>query len=260
MAFTQRHLIRLPVWLCLLCAINAVCASASAASGQTEIPATFRLISLGPAEPFIYDVSPGKARNVYYGTNAFSDPLPIPNGGQIVFYRVMPNPDPKLPPQRMPVAELRMPLNETRSILVVLVPGGLPGMPPPILPNGKRAEFSALILDGSETAAPADTMRVVNFSKRPAAVRWGPSVLQLPPFESKLIPYPEGTRARFELATFIYDQWTPVISNTQMISIGTKLTLFITDPPSVPGVADIPDLDIKQIVEVIPPPETKGGK
>ncbi|MFA6959120.1 MAG: hypothetical protein WC205_00020 [Opitutaceae bacterium] len=257
MALSQRHLIRFTAWLCFFSS-SAFCATAQNPSTQQDIPATFRLIALGASEPFLYDISAGKPRHVYYGTNAFSDPLPIPNGGMLNFYRLGESTDPKLPPPRIPVAEIRVSTTETRSILIVLIPGGLPGKPLPILANGKPAEFSALVLDNSDTASPANTMRVVSFSKRPTAVRWGPTVLQLNPFESKLIPYPEGTRARFELATFLGNQWAPVISNTQMISQGTKLTLFITDPRTASNTTDLLDLDIQQIVEVLPPPSPNG--
>lgn len=252
MALSQRHLIRLLAWLCLL-ATPSAWSGAQTPPDRQEQPATFRLITLGPSEPVTYDLSPGKPRIIHSGTNTFSDPLPIPGNGLLNFYRIGASEAPGLPPPRIPVAEIRVPTNETRSILLVLIPGGLPGRPLPSLSNGKPAEFSALILDNSEAAAPANTMRVVSFSKRPAALRWGPTIVQLSPFEARLVPYPEGTRARFELATLFQGEWAPVISNTQMISPGTKLTLFITDPRAAPDTSDLLDLDIQQILEVLPP-------
>lgn len=246
MALSLRHLIRVVSWIFLL-------AATSWATAQTPTaPSTFRLIALGTSEPFIYDAEAGRPRTIYSGTNNFSDPMPLPPGGMLTFYRLGQSNTPGQPAPRLPIAEIRVPTGENYSILIVLIPGGLPARPLPVLSNGIQAEFSALVIDNSDAASPANTMRVISFSKRPAGVRWGETVAQLAPFETKLIPYPPGTRARFELATLFAGQWKPVVSSTQMISQGTKLTLFITDPPSSPEQPDVMNLNMQQILEVLP--------
>lgn len=254
MAFSQRHLNLLLFVLGLLSCLGA---HAQPAPGH-DAPPTFRLISLGEAEPLSYDLDRKTTRNVYLTTTTYSGAQPLPANGVLNFYRMKANPDPKLPPERVPVAEIKIPADSPKPVIIVFIPGGLPGRPLPILENGKPAEFSSIILDDSPGAAPKDNLRVLSFSKRPVGVKFGEATVQLAPFEHKLVPYPAGNRTALLVATFSMETWQPIISTIQMLAPNTRITLFFSDPPQKPGEMESRDLFLRKVVEVLPPPAPNG--
>ena len=251
MAHPQRHL---TAWIFFLGLLLGV----SAPAQPVEIPPAFRLISLGDADPLLYDLDGKTTRTVYLTTTTYTRPQPLPANGDLKFYRIKENPDPKLPPERVPVAQVRVPANSPMPVIIILIPGGLPGRPVPILENGKPAEFSTILLDDSPAASPPNHLRVLSFSKRPVGVKFGEATSQLAPFESKLIAYPAGNRTALLVASFSMDTWQPIISTLQMLAPNTRITLFFSDPPTVPGELESRDLLLRKIVEVLPPPSPNG--
>lgn len=247
MALTRRYLTAL-----FLGALAILCPHIRAQT-PPEAPPTFRLLALGEADPISYDLD-RKPRTVYLTTNNYSGAHPLPTNGVLNFYRLKPGTDPKLPPERVPVAEIKIPADSPKPVIIILIPGGLPGRPVPILENGKPAEFSSVILDDSTTASPPDHLRVISFSKRPVGVKFGDFTTQLAPFENKLIAYPEGNRTALLVATFSMDTWQPIISTVQMLAPNTRITLLFSDPPQKPGEMESRDLFLRKVVEVLPPP------
>lgn len=254
MAFPQRHLILL---LCVL-GLSACLRLSAQTTPSGEAAATFRLISLGEAEPLRYDLDRKTTRTVYLTTTTYSSPEPLPANGVLRFYRIKENPDPKLPPDHVSVAEIRIPADSPKPVIIILIPGGLPGHPAPLMENGQPAEFSSIVLDDSPAASPRDNLRVLSFSKRPVGVKFGDATVQLTPFEHKLVPYPKGNRTALLVATFSMETWQPIISTIQMLAPNTRITLFFSDPPPIPGEPESRDLFMRKIVEVLPPPSPTG--
>lgn len=244
MAHSQRYLIFLAFGL--LCLAARADAPMNPPAGPTG---TFRLVSLGAAEPFLYDVAPRSTRTIRPAVSTYTKPQPIPADGKLRFYRLGEPTEPRLPPPHIPVAEITVDTTEPRPLLVILIPGGLPNLPPQTLSNGKPAEFSALVLDDSPEIAPVNHLRVVNFSRRPSGVVLGSQTITVPPLQSALIPYPDVKRAPFKVATRIGDSWFPLISNSQMLSPNTRLTLFLSDIDPAPDSTSL-ELVLRKIVEV----------
>ncbi len=245
MAFSRRHLIL---------TLFALCGSGLrplAAQAPTEPPPSFRLLSLGNAEPLRYDLDRKNTRIVNLTTTTYSRPQPLPANHQLQFYRLGESTVPNQPPPRLPVAEISIPHDAPMPVVVILIPGGLPGRPLPILSNGETAEFSALILDDSETAAPRDHLRIISFSQRPAAVKLGEQGVQLAPFETQSIPYPTGSRTALQVATLYHQAWAPVISSMQMLAADTRITLLLSDAPPGPSGTPPADLRLRKVVEVL---------
>lgn len=245
MAFTHRYLI---VVLILGFFIHPTHAQPDA-----ETPPAFRVLSLGSIEPLFYAVDARTQRRVSLSTTNYSRPHPIPSNGVVSFYRPGPPAVPGGAPTRVPVGEIRLGQRKPGDALVViLVPGGMPGMPLPSLPDGRPAEFASVILDDSPSAHPADTIRVLSFSKQPAAVRLGQAGGQLQPFESKIVPYPAGDRAMLQIATYANNAWMPIVSNLQMLAPDTRLTLFLADTPPSPGNPGPTEITYRRIAEIMP--------
>jgi hypothetical protein len=247
MALTRRYL------TLLLVGVFSALGLHLRAQAPAEVPPSFRLLSLGEAEPISYDLE-RKPRTVYLTTNNYSSAHPLPSNGALNFYRLKTNADPKLPPERIPVAEIKIPPDSPKPVIIILIPGGLPGRPVPTLENGKPAEFASIILDDSPAASPRDHLRVISFSKRPVGVKFGESTAQLAPFENKLFAYPSGNRTALLVATFSMESWQPIVSTVQMLAPNTRITLLFSDPPHKPGEMESRDLFLRKIVEVLPPP------
>lgn len=250
MAISQRHLIRL-FWTVLCFApLGFLHAQTSPATG----PGTFRLLALGSVEPMLYKADSRTQQRISLSTSSYSRPYPIPANGVISFYRIGVAPTPLQPAPVLPVAEIRVGQHTAEQpIIIILIPGGHPKIPPPVLADGKPAEFSALILDDSFSAHPKNTLRVLSFSKYATAVKLGTSEgAQILPLESKTIAYPSGDRAMLQIAAFTHNMWAPVSSNLQMLAPDTRLTLFLSDTPPSQGNPDPREVTFNKIVEVFP--------
>lgn len=246
MALSRRYLIR----AVLLLGLGLSPGRPLPAQSPTAPPPAFRLLSLGDAEPLRYDLDRQTTRIVNLATTTYSRPHPLPADRRLRFYRLGESPAPGQPPPRVPVAEISIPTDAPTPVLIVLIPGGLPGRPLPVLANGAHAEFSALVIDDSATAAPRDHLRIISFSQRPAAVKLGDQSVQLAPFETRNLPYPPGTRAALLVATLSTGAWAPVISTMQMLAPDTRITLLLSDPPPGPSGVSPADLRLRKIAEV----------
>ncbi len=251
MALTFRHLI-LPAVL--------VCFGVSIANAQAAPrPDTFRVVSLGPTEPLRYDVDPRTTNTVDFPTTTYSRPYPIPLDGELSLYRLVDNPDPKLPPAKIIVAQLRLPPRSSGADqpptprVIILVPAYLLPSNAPRAPDGGPLEFLPMVLDDSASTHPADHLRVISFSRRPSAVMFGAKSTTLDPFKSAVIPYPETYRTKLQVATLVTGQWRPIVSSTQMLARDTRLTLFLIDPPPTEDDPAPVDLRLRKIAEVLPP-------
>lgn len=247
MAFTRRYLTLL-AGLTLFACIAGVLGAQDAPR-----PATFRLFSLGSVEPMYYRLDQRNERRVSLSTSAYSRPHRLPDDGVLAFYRHGVSSDPLKPAPRIPVATLNAgQAVPGRSLLIILVPGGAPGLPAPLLPDGTRAEFAAMILDDSAQAHPANSLRVLNLSSHPGAVKLAEGgAAQLSPLENKVIPYPSGDRAMLQVAAFTNNMWAPVASTLQMLAPDTRLTIFLCDTPPSPDNPSPSSVEYRKVPEVI---------
>lgn len=251
MALPQRYLTLAALLLAWLLPAPA---ARSADAPAPPPPPSFRMLCLGTIESLLYSPAPGVERRLSLGTSAYSRPYPVPENGRVSFYRPGPPAKPDGPPTRIEVGEVRLGRlqpGEVRS--VILIPGGLPGAPPPALASGAPAEFACVVLDDSRSAHPAGSVRVISFSRQPAAVRFGAEGAQIPPLQTKLLHYPPGDRAMLQIATFADDAWMPIASSLQMLAPDTRVTLFLTDQAPTPGNPRPTEILYRRVAEILPP-------
>lgn len=246
MAFTRRY-------LTLLAGLLLSASSLLFGAPDGPPPATFRLYSLGSVEPMYYRIDAKAERRVSLSTAVYSRPHPLPADGTLSFYRIGVSDDPKIPPPKIPVATIKTGATEPgRTILIILVPDGAPGLPAPVLADGTRAEFAAMVLDDSPTAHPVDSVRVVSFSSHNVALRLaGETMLQIPPLGNKIIPYPSGDRSMLQIAAFTDNMWAPVASTMQMLAPGTRITIFMTDTPPTADNPKPTTIEYRKVAEVV---------
>lgn len=245
MAFSSRYLIA-AFFLGLLSVVIAQPAAEPA-------PPAFRVLSLGSIEPLYYSLDGRSQRRVSLSTTSYSRPHPVPENGLVTLFRLGPPATPGGPPTRVIAGEIRISHRQPGdTTAVILLPGGLPGKPPPTLSDGTRAEFASVILDDTPSAHPVDTIRVLSFSKQPAAVRLGQAGAQIQPYEAKIVPYPDGDRAMLQIATHANNTWMPIVSNLQMLAPGTRLTLLLCDIPPSPDNPAPTEIVYRRIAEVLP--------
>ncbi|MFH1499637.1 MAG: hypothetical protein ABII82_17645 [Verrucomicrobiota bacterium] len=246
MAFTRRN-------LTLLAGLLLSAVSQLFGAPDAPPPATFRLYSLGSVEPMYYRLDAKAERRVSLSTAVYSRSHPLPADGTLNFYRIGTSDDPKVPPPKIPVTTIKTGAAEPgRTTLIILVPGGTPGLPAPVLADGTRAEFAAQVLDDSPAAHPVDSVRVVSFSTHNVALKLsGDSVLQIPPLANKIIPYPTGDRGMLQIAAFTDNMWAPVASTMQMLVPGTRITIFMTDTPPTADNPNPTSIEYRKVAEVI---------
>lgn len=221
MALSLRHLI--PLVLVLLPWTGA---SLSAQNGAKPPPPPpqFRIVSMADTATFLFDVE-NKQETLYATAGAFSRLYPSPPTRELVFYKQEPNPDPRLPALKVPLARAIIPAGPG-PFLVLLASAG-PGAPLP---------FQTRVIDHSLAQHPPGTYRVFNFSRRRLAVNLADVKFILARGQEERAPYPPTRKAWLQVAA---DEgrngWLPVSGSPHVVGAATdsRTTVFLVDiPPS----------------------------
>lgn len=257
MALLRRNLI----WLFAAVLLFPVFAQAQ----SRPLPDTFRIISLGAITPLSYAFDARTTTTISLPAgSSYSKPYPVPPDGRLTFYRMSPAPDPAKPAVKTVVAEIKL---RVRSIdaatppspyLLVLIPSAQLAKPPTDS-SGNPLEFQTLLLDDSFKAHPKNHVRVINFSRRLAAVALDRTAHQMKPLESKIIPYPVGDRGRLQVASLLNNSWMSALRQTQMFEPNSRLTIFVCDEQPNEFDPNPVGLDLRKIPEVFPPDSSESS-
>ncbi len=243
MAISFRHLIA-----CFYLVLATVVVAHAQVAPEPP-PATFKLFSILPVQDMLYDLG-GKSVTVAVGQNAYSQPYLVPGTSEILFYRLVPSPEPGKPPIRVPVVTASVKTEKGAETLVVLYPDG------PLVQYDENAppqSIKSIVLDNSREAHPVRMMRVFSFSSRPVAIKIGSQTVMLTAMQPSLVPYPEGSRTWINVATTGEQSWQRVIGTPQMLATDTRLSVFLNDIPPSRNDPKPVGLSMKKIIESIPP-------
>lgn len=216
MALTQRYLIRAVFSLLLL---TAVVARAQTPPAPEPPPPQFRVVTMSGVETFFFDVEK-KQEVLTPGVGSFSRLYPSPKNREVVFYTMAANPDPKLPPVKVSVAKAQLPGQKPGPFLIVLAAN----------PATAELKFSALVIDHSLEAHPANSYRVFNFSKRRLAANVAGVKMVLPTGQHENAPYPNSRKAWIQIAADEKDDgWLLVSSSPHPVGVNSRTTIFLVD-------------------------------
>lgn len=257
MALPQRNLVLL---------FTALVLGAVFARAQPQVqPDTFRVFSLGTIASISYAFDSRTNTTINPpSSSTYSRPYPVPLNGRLVFYRMVPDADPTKPAVKTVVAEIKL---RVRSMdaptppsphLLILIPSSQLANPPTDS-RGNPLEFQTLLLDDSFEAHPKNHLRVINFSKRLAAVALANNALQLKSLESQNIPYPAADRAKLQVASVVNGNWVFVVKQTQMFQPNTRLTIFLSDEQPNQFDPNPVGVDLRKIPEIFLPDFPANG-
>lgn len=216
MALTQRYLIRAVVSLLFL---TALVARAQTPPAPEPPPPQFRVVTMSGVETFCFDVEK-KQEVLTPGVGSFSRLYPSPKNREVVFYIVVPNPDPKLPPIKVSVAKAKLPPQTPGPFLILLNKN----------PAGTELKFSTLVIDNSLETYPINTYRVFNFSKRRLAANVAGVKMILTTGQNENAPYPSTRKAWIQIAADEKDAgWLLVSSSPQPVGTHSRTTIFLVD-------------------------------
>jgi len=216
MALAPRHLIRAAFSLLFLAAIAA---RAQTSPAPEPPPPQFRVVTMSGVETFCFDVE--KRQEVLTpGVGSFSRLYPSPKNREVVFYTMAANPDPKLPPVKVPVAKAQLPAQKPGPFLIVLNRN----------PSGAELKFATLVIDNSLETYPLNTYRVFNFSKRRLAANVAGVKMVLSTGQNENAPYPSSRKAWIQIAADEKDDgWLLVSSSPQPVGTNSRTTIFLVD-------------------------------
>lgn len=189
-------------------------------SNKEEIT-EFRVIALADFATLFYDIN-GEKEIIDVGLGTFSQLYPASADRKLVFYREEQNPDPSLPPIKVPIAKATLPGSEGPFLVLLLD-----------TPSSEGLEHSTAVIKHSLNAHPANTYRVFNFSKRRMAVRLADKDMLLSRGESDTVAFPNTRKAWLKVAADNKDSgWLVVTSSSHNVGSDARTTVFIVDIPA----------------------------
>ncbi|CAM2921437.1 hypothetical protein [Rariglobus hedericola] len=217
MALAQRHLIRVLACVFLLVA-PAILRSQTSPAPEAPAP-QFRVVSIAGVETFFFDVEK-KKESLNAAAGSFSQLYPAPKNRDVVFYREVPNADPKLPPVKTPVAKAQLPAQKIGPFLILIAKN----------PPEAELAYNTLVIDQSLEAHPANNYRVFNFSKRRLAVNIADTKMVLPTGQYQTAPYPTSRKAWLQVAADEKaDGWLLVSSSAHPVGADSRTSIFLVD-------------------------------
>lgn len=194
-------------------------APASAQTRSAEPPPQFRVVSMSDVETFLFDIEK-KQETLYASLGAFSPLYSAPASRELLFYKEEPNPDPKLPPRKVPLAKATLPSNNPGPFLIIIHRTN----------TGAPLPYEAVVIKHSLADHPVNTYRVFNFSKRRLAVNLADQNLILTRGESRQVSYPNTRKAWLKVAANEDgDNWLLVSSSPHVIGTDSRTTIFLVD-------------------------------
>jgi hypothetical protein len=148
-----------------------------------DTPVIFRVIAIGASiGPLLYEQAPGQIMAVSAGHNELSSSYVCPPDGELSFFSEIPATKPNEHPRRVPIAKVQL-SKKGGPFLVVLSP---PSGPYDLL------KTEVQVIDDSWDAHPLQTARVLNYSKRRAAVQVASTTAEVASAGTHVFPYPSG--------------------------------------------------------------------
>jgi len=240
MAFIKRHLTRIAAIVALLLTAPGLTIPACAQQPAPKPPVMFRTLALGASVADVFYDLKSSAVSVAAGSSGFSSPYVAPEGGRVVFYRVLPPEKPDAKPRHVPVAEIQLGEGGPYLVLMIVDP--------------EAGAISTKVVDDSWTVHPVKTVRLFNFSRRQAMVKLGGEVVELPTTQSHIFPYPDGTQVWLQAATKENETWVLRVGGPQVTLPKARSTVVLIDqPPSIERKNPFAVL-VRNFVEFEPPP------
>lgn len=214
-------------------------------------PVMFRTLAVNRiVSGLFYDDAQGRPAAVLAATGALSAPYVAPADGRVAFYRLEPPMEPETAPRRVPVAEARLDEGGPWLVIMATVPGG-DGV-------ASRPDIRLMKIDHSWAAHPPATMRVFNFSRRPAMIKIGAESGEVAPGESRLFPYASAEGETWvKVAMREETGWALRASGPQAALPGTRSTLVLVDTPPSAEDPNPRTLMISNLVDVAPRPPVR---
>jgi len=221
--------------------------------GQTapsagQPPATFRTLSIDQGVSDLFYDDRSRQIALAAGDMSFSQPYPVPASGLVSLYRELPPVPPEDKPRRVPVTEFRLTGEGPHLVFFSSTRNAA---------NPAQPLIGAIPVDDSSKIHPVDTVRIFNFGKTPAGVKFATHVLEIAPSKSEIRPYPDDRQAWLKAAVPAEGKWQVRISGPQAIVPATRSTWVLLD---LPPTADEPDrhrILVRNLIDFTPPPEAK---
>lgn len=219
---------------------------------QTSAPqkpeTSFRTLSLMAPITGIYYDHGGERIPVRARTTSFSRALPLPEDGELTFYRLLPPKEGETEPQRVTVAEVD--LNQHPGSLFIFMTE---------FPNNQN-RIKTFVAEDSWESHPLGTLLVFNLSERHTLVKLdtGGKVKLLGPGESANFPYPKdgSKQALLNVATQEGENdWELRIGGPQITLPDTRSTLVLVDEQATELRPLTEDLLIRKLIERAPAPQ-----
>lgn len=241
MAFLHRYLIT------IITLLTGFAAEGVRAQEPLDKPVTFRTLAIGNTiGPFFCDLSPGKPSAISAGHSELSQSYARPKDGVLEFYSEGPPDKPGGKPRRIPLNKVN--LGKGGPYLVLLFQSS-----EPTAPGGATTNVQAF--DDSWDAHPLGTVRVLNFSKKPAAIQIGSTTAEVAVSGMHIFSYPSGKGyLSLKVAMMEDGNWSMRWNSAQGIVPGVRPTFVITDMAPTPEDPNPVAIDITSIFDVSPPP------
>ncbi len=241
MAFPHRYL-RIIITL-----LAGFVAKGVQAQEPVDKPVTFRTLAIGNTiGPFFCDLSPGKPTAISAGHSQLSQSYVCPKDGVLEFYSEGPPDNPGGKPRRIPLNKVN--LGKGGPYLVLFFQS-----PESTALGGVTTSVQAF--DDSWSAHPLQTVRVLNFSKKPAAIQIASNTAEVAVAGMHILSYPAGKGYLLLKVAIMEDgQWTMRWNSAQGIVPGVRPTFVITDMVPTPEDPHPVAIDITTIFDVSPPP------
>ena len=215
------------------------------ASTTPDQVASFRTLSMITSiNDLLYDYD-GESVPVKARTSSFSKAYPLPDDGNLIFYRLLPPKEGETEPQRINVAEIE--LEEDNGGLFIFMTEATDNV----------NHINTFVAKDSWTEHPLETLLVFNLSERHTMVKLDTDgeVRQLGPGQSAIYPYPKNgsKQAMLKVATREDgSDWELRIGGPQLTLAGTRSTLALVDEQATELRPLTKDLLIRKLIERAP--------
>lgn len=203
---------------------------------QKPTPVLFQTLALGRTVNGLFYELKGKAVPIQANTTTLSNLYETNADRSVAIFRLVPQPDPQIPPKRVPVATLK--LGENHPYLLLFTGSSNPN------------DIVVRPIEDSWEIHPAGTFRVINHSRRGAAVRLGSENRVIASGESFVFATAgQGQDFDFKLASWEEGTWVLRAQAPQSIIPRTRATIIISDPAPSPQDPNPTDLNFVTVFD-----------
>jgi hypothetical protein len=245
MAHLWRHLIRCAATIFIV-AGHIPASRAQSDSPPPPQPLYFRVLSLGNAIPLAdlrYEYK-GKLGFIAPSDVALSPLYPREKSGPVTFYREVPPVPPETKPQRIPVFTADL---------------GESGLQLLILKGNRDNTISHVVINDSWESFPAQTVRVLSFSRRKIAAEVETRNAEITPGQSNLFSYSsDRPRIRCKVASLNEGTWKLNYNKSQAVVPGARINIIISDDDPTPADPVPESISVSKMIDPLPAPKAGG--